>query len=81
MKLQVKTLFRDKNDHVTEYPVGTILDVKDKERADDLVKRGLCSECKGKKAVDVTLGEESEAASADAAPAESANPEKSEGAE
>lgn len=58
MKLIVKNVFRDKTDHVTVYEPETILDVKDKERAADLVKRGLCAEYKGKKAATVTLGEE-----------------------
>ena len=55
MKLIVKNKFRDKYDHVTEYPKDTILDVQDEERAADLVKRGLCSEYKGKKKAVVTL--------------------------
>ena len=55
MKLIVKNKFRDKYDHVTEYPKDTILDVQDKERADDLVKRGLCAEYKGRKGTNVTL--------------------------
>ena len=59
MKLIVKNAFRDKEDHVTVYEPGTILEVKDNERAADLVKRGLCAEYKGKKAATVTLGEES----------------------
>lgn len=58
MKLIVKDTFRDKTDHVTVYAPETILEVKDKERAADLVKRGLCAEYKGKKAASVTLGEE-----------------------
>ena len=58
MKLIVENTFRDKTDHVTVYESGTILEVKDKERAVDLVKRGLCSEYKGKKAATVTLGDE-----------------------
>lgn len=58
MKLVVKNTFRDKTDHVTVYEPETILEVKDKERATDLVKRGLCSEYKGKKAATVTLGDE-----------------------
>lgn len=42
MKLKVKNTFRDKLDHVTVYEPGHILDVNDKERATDLVNRGLC---------------------------------------
>ena len=59
MKLIVKNSFRDKTDHVTVYYPETILEVKDKERAADLVNRGLCDEYKGKKAATVTLGEDS----------------------
>ncbi|MBQ9177632.1 MAG: hypothetical protein IJ140_01390 [Prevotella sp.] len=58
MKLIVKNIFRDKEDHVTVYEPETILDVKDKERAADLVERGLCAEYKGRKAASVTPGEE-----------------------
>lgn len=58
MKLIVKDTFRDKTDHVTVYEPGDILEVKDKERAADLMKRGLCAEYKGKKAASVTLGGE-----------------------
>ena len=70
MKLIVKNVFRDKTDHVTVYEPETILEVKDKERAADLVKRGLCAEYKGKKAAAVTLGEET--------PEEPESPEKPE---
>ena len=73
MKLVVKNTFRDKTDHVTVYESGTILEVKDKERAVDLVKRGLCSEYKGKKAATVTLGEETPEAPAET-PAEGEKP-------
>lgn len=61
MKLTVKKIFRDKKDKVTLYEAGTIIDVKDAERASDLLKRGLCAEYKGKKAASLTLGEESPA--------------------
>ena len=54
MKLTVKKTFRDKTDHVTVYEPGSILEVNDKERAADLVKRGLCAVYKGK-AAGVTL--------------------------
>lgn len=50
MKLTVKKTFRDK----TVYEPGSILEVNDKERAADLVKRGLCAVYKGK-AAGVTL--------------------------
>lgn len=68
MKLIVKNVFRDKTDHVTVYAPETILEVKDKERAADLVKRGLCAEYKGKKAATVTLGEETPEAPAEDVP-------------
>ena len=68
MKLIVKNIFRDKTDHVTVYKAGTILEVKDKDRAADLVKRGLCAEYKGKKPATVTLGEETPEAPAEDAP-------------
>ena len=61
MKLIVKNVFRDKTDHVTVYEPETILEVKDKERAADLVKRGLCAEYKGKKAAAVAPAESGEA--------------------
>ena len=70
MKLIVKNAFRDKTDHVTVYEPGTILDMNDKERAADLVERGLCAEYKGKKAAAFTLGEESPAEGIDAPEAE-----------
>ena len=69
MKLTVKNIVRDKTDHVTVYEPGTILDVKDKERAADLVKRGLCAEYTGKKAAAVTLGEEAPAEKPEETPA------------
>lgn len=73
MKLTVKKTFRDKNDQVTVYEPGTILEVKDKERSADLVGRGLCAEYKGKKAAAVTLGQD--------APVEKEPKEPAEGAE
>ena len=68
MKLIVKNVFRDKTDHVTVYEPETILEVKDKERGADLVKRGLCAEYKGKKDAAVTLGEETPEAPAEGSP-------------
>ena len=68
MKLIVKNVFRDKTDHVTVYEPETILEVKDKERAADLVKRGLCAEYKGKKPATVTLGEKTPEAPAEEVP-------------
>lgn len=41
MKVKVLKLFRDKNDHVTLYEPGMILEVKDEARANDLIERGL----------------------------------------
>ena len=76
MKLIVKNTFRDKTDHVTVYEPGTILDVKDKERGADLVKRGLCAEYKGKKAAAVALGEETPEAPAEESPETPAEGEK-----
>ncbi len=70
MELIVKNTFRDKTDHVTVYTPETILEVKDKERAADLVKRGLCAEYKGKKVASVTLGEEATMAKPQATVAE-----------
>ena len=58
MKLIVKKKFRDKDDHVTVYDPETILEVQDKDRAADLVKRGLCAEYKGKKSASVALGDD-----------------------
>lgn len=74
MKLIVKSIFRDKTDHVTVYEPDTILEVKDKERAADLISRGLCAEYRGKKAAAITLGEKApaEAEVEEAAPAEKA---------
>lgn len=65
MKLTVRKTFRDKTDHVTLYEPGTILDVKDKERASDLIKRGLCAVYNGKKDATVTLGEDEAKATGD----------------
>lgn len=56
MKLIVKNVFRDKEDHVTVYEPGTILEVNNSERASDLVKRGLCEEYEGKDVASFTLG-------------------------
>ena len=49
MKLIVKSIFIDKNDHTTMYQVGTVLDLNDEERCADLIKRGLCEEVKASK--------------------------------
>lgn len=56
MKLIVKNVFRDKEDHVTVYEPGTILEVNNSERASDLVKRGLCEKYEGNDVASFTLG-------------------------
>lgn len=42
MKLIVKNTFRDKNDHVTVYQPGTMLEIAEEARVANLVERGLC---------------------------------------
>lgn len=58
MKLKVISAFRDRDDHVTVYDPDTILEVKDKDRAQSLIDRGLCKEFKGKTAPAYILGTE-----------------------
>ena len=58
MKLKVISVFRDKDDHVTVYDPDSILEVKDKDRAQSLIERGLCKEFKGKAAAGYILGKE-----------------------
>ena len=58
MKLKVTNAFRDRDDHVTVYDPDTILEVKDKDRAQELIDRGLCKEFKGKTAPAYILGTE-----------------------
>lgn len=58
MKLKVINAFCDKIDHVTIYEPGTILEVKDVERAQDLITRELCKEFKGKTAPTFVLGDQ-----------------------
>ncbi|WP_315547223.1 hypothetical protein [Prevotella koreensis] len=58
MKLKVISAFRDKDDHVTVYDPDTILEVKDKDRAQSLIDRGLCKEFKGKRVPAYILGKE-----------------------
>lgn len=58
MKLKVTSVFRDRDDHVTVYDPDTILEVKDKDRAQSLIDRGLCKEFKGKAAPAYILGTE-----------------------
>lgn len=61
MKLIVKNTFRDKTDHVTEYAPGTVLEVHDEGRSQDLVERGLCAVYDGKKKASVVLASVPEA--------------------
>lgn len=63
-KLIVKTLFCDKDDHVTQYKPSSILEVNDDERAADLIERGLCAEYNGKKKASAILGQKPIEASA-----------------
>lgn len=58
MKLKVTSAFRDRDDHVTVYDPDTILEVKDKDRAQSLIDRGLCKAFKGKTAPAYILGTE-----------------------
>ena len=58
MKLKVINAFCDKIDHVTVYEPGTILEVNDVERAQDLITRELCKEFKGKTAPTFVLGDQ-----------------------
>lgn len=60
MRLKVISAFRDKDDHVTVYDPDTILEVKDKDRAQSLIDRNLCKEFKGKIAPAYILGKEGE---------------------
>lgn len=64
MKLKVTATFRDKNDHVTVYEPGKILDIEDKERAADLIKRGLCAEYKTENSDKVSKGKKTNKANA-----------------
>lgn len=65
MKLKVTSAFRDRDDHVTVYDPDTILEVKDKDRAQSLIDRGLCKEFKGKTAPTYILGTEEEGSQPD----------------
>ena len=65
MKLKVTSAFRDRDDHVTVYDPDTILEVKDKDRAQSLVDRGLCKEFKGKTAPAYILGTEEDGSQPD----------------
>lgn len=57
MKVKVLEAFRDKNDHVTMYEKGTILEVQDADRAKSLIDRGLAKEFKGNQKAALTLTE------------------------
>ena len=65
MKLKVTSAFRDRDDHVTVYAPDTILEVKDKDRAQSLIDRGLCKEFKGKTAPAYILGTEEDGSQPD----------------
>lgn len=65
MKLKVINAFCDKIDHVTVYEPGTILDVKDVDRAQDLITRELCKEFNGKAAPTFVLGDQESESEAD----------------
>ena len=68
MKLKVTSAFRDRDDHVTVYDPDTILEVKDKDRAQSLIDRGLCKEFKGKTAPAYILGTEEDGSQSDENP-------------
>lgn len=68
MKLKVTSAFRDRDDHVTVYDPDTILEVKDKDRAQSLIDRGLCKEFKGKTAPAYILGTEEDGSQPDENP-------------
>lgn len=65
MKLKVTSAFRDRDDHVTVYDPDTILEVKDKDRAQSLIDRSLCKEFKGKTAPAYILGTEEDGSQPD----------------
>ena len=65
MKLKVTSAFRDRDDHVTVYDPDTILEVKDKDRAQSLIDRGLCKEFKGKTSPAYILGTEEDGSQPD----------------
>ena len=65
MKLKVTSAFRDRDDHVTVYDPDTILEVKDKDRAQSLIDRGLCKEFKDKTAPAYILGTEEDGSQPD----------------
>lgn len=65
MKLKVISVFRDRDDHVTVYDPDTILEVKDQERAQSLIDRGLCKAFKSKTAPAYILGKEEDGRQSD----------------
>ena len=65
MKVKVLNTFRDKNDHVTTYNSGTIMEVNDEARVKDLISRGLVKEFKGNQKATVVLGDASETSDKD----------------
>lgn len=65
MKVKVLNTFRDKNDHVTMYNSGSILEVNDEARAKDLISRGLVKEFKGNQKATAVLGEAPESSEKD----------------
>lgn len=65
MKLKVTSAFRDRDDHVTVYDPDTILEVKDKDRAQSLIDRGLCKGFKDKTAPAYILGTEEDGSQSD----------------
>lgn len=56
MKVKVLETFRDKNDHVTLYEKGSVIEVNDEARAKDLVSRKLVKEFRGNQKASAVLG-------------------------
>ena len=67
MKVKVINTFRDKNDHVTMYEKGIILEVQDEKRAQSLIDRNLAKCFKGNQKAEKTLLEPSPAPAGDGA--------------
>ena len=76
MKVKVKETFRDRDDHVTEYKPGMVLEVKDEARAKSLLERELAVEFKGNKTAEAVLGCEDETTSEDGASQEDTGTEQ-----
>lgn len=49
MKVEVLIPFRDKVDHKTWYATGDILDMRDEERANTLIRRNICKKYPGRR--------------------------------